>query len=72
MPGGSRTTGGKREFIPALSRAAVAAGCDGIFMEIHDNPIEALSDSATQFPLKQVQPLLKKLIKLHELVRSEK
>lgn len=72
MPGGSRTTGGKREFIPALSRAAVAAGCDGIFMEVHDNPIEALSDSATQFPLKQVQPLLKKLIKLHELVRSKK
>ena len=69
MPGGSKTTGGCREFIPHLSRAAVAAGCDGIFMEVHDNPVEALSDSATQFPLKSVQELLKLLMEISYVVR---
>ncbi|MCF7886272.1 MAG: 3-deoxy-8-phosphooctulonate synthase [Candidatus Marinimicrobia bacterium] len=69
MPGGSKTTGGCREFVPHLARAAAAAGCDGVFMEIHDNPKEALSDSATQYPLLQVKSLLQKVVEIGNLVR---
>ena len=71
MPGGSKTTGGCREYIPHLSRAAVAAGCDGVFMEIHDNPKSAKSDSATQYPLSKVKPLLKQLIQISQITRSK-
>lgn len=71
LPGGAGTaTGGLREYIPHLARAAVACGIDGLFMEVHDQPEQALSDAATQFPLDKLQPLLEKLLKLHELARS--
>ena len=70
VPGGEAITGGKREMIPILAKAAAAAGCDGLFMEIHDNPSEAKSDAANQWPLEKVQPLLEKLIKIHEAVKS--
>ncbi len=71
LPGGAGTaTGGLREYIPHLARAAVACGIDGLFMEVHDQPTLALSDAATQFPLDKLQPLLEKLLKLHELARS--
>ena len=69
IPGGN-VTGGAREFIPHLSRAMVAAGCDGIFMEVHDNVAEAKSDRATQYPLEDLPKLLKELIELGELVRK--
>lgn len=58
-PGGSGVvTGGRREFIPLLARAAVAAGIDALFMEVHDRPDEARSDAATVWPLDQLDGLL--------------
>ena len=59
QPGGAGTTsGGQREFIPALLRAAVAAGVDALFLEVHPNPEKALSDAATMLPLSQLRALL--------------
>ncbi len=69
VPGGS-TTGGQREFIPMMSRAAVAAGCNGIFMETHDNVDQAKSDKGTQYPLDQVEKLVKDLIELHKKIQE--
>jgi 2-dehydro-3-deoxyphosphooctonate aldolase (KDO 8-P synthase) len=53
------TTGGEREFIPTLVNAAVASGCDGLFIEVHDNVEQALSDSSSQWPLNKLETLLK-------------
>jgi len=55
---GGNVTGGARQFIPLLSRAAVAAGIDALFLEVHDNPSEAKSDAATVWPLDRLEPLL--------------
>ena len=57
-------SGGDREMIPVLARAAVAAGCDGLFMEIHDNIENAKSDAATQWPLEKTERLILTLIQL--------
>jgi len=70
IPGGT-ITGGDRKYIPTLTKAMVAAGCDGIFMEVHDKVDEAKSDRATQFPLDELPDLLHKLIELSALVRKE-
>ena len=69
LPGGEQTTGGNREIIPTIAKAAVAVGCDGLFMEIHDNPDEAKSDAATQWPLDKLKSLLSIIIKVHEAVK---
>jgi 2-dehydro-3-deoxyphosphooctonate aldolase (KDO 8-P synthase) len=62
-PGGLGTqTGGKREQILVLAKAAVAAGADGVFMETHPNPDQAKSDSATALPLSQIKSIVKKLL----------
>ncbi|HUI08112.1 MAG TPA: 3-deoxy-8-phosphooctulonate synthase [Verrucomicrobiae bacterium] len=71
MPGGGRggkETGGDRRMAPVLARAAVAAGCDGIFFEAHPRPDRALSDAASQLPLHAVKPLLETLREIHETV----
>jgi 2-dehydro-3-deoxyphosphooctonate aldolase (KDO 8-P synthase) len=60
-------SGGQPEFIPTLARAAVAAGIDGIFLEVHDNPAEAKSDGANALHLKDLKPLLQTLLALHSL-----
>jgi len=60
-------SGGQPEFIPLLARAAVAAGIDGIFLEVHDNPAEAKSDGANALRLDLLKPLLETLLALHEL-----
>lgn len=66
-PGGAGAqTGGNRESIPALARAAVAVGIDALFMEAHPDPEHALSDSATQFPLNDMENLLKTLLNIHQ------
>jgi 2-dehydro-3-deoxyphosphooctonate aldolase (KDO 8-P synthase) len=52
-----------------LARSAVAAGCDGIFVETHPNPAEALSDGPNQIPLSNLPQLLSQLKKIHEVVR---
>lgn len=72
MPGGGqggKVTGGDRRMAPVLARAAVAAGCDGIFLEAHPNPGKAKSDAASQLPLSQVKPLLETLRDIHEIIR---
>lgn len=67
-PGGLGTaTGGKREQILTLAKAAVAAGADGVFMETHPDPAKALSDSATALPLEQVRSIVEKLLAIKEV-----
>ncbi len=65
-------SGGQPEFIPILSRAAVAAGIDGMFMEVHDNPAEAKSDGANALDLKWLRPVLTELLAVHNAVRQSK
>ena len=68
-PGGLGTaTGGKREQILVLARAAIAAGADGIFMETHPNPDMALSDAATSLPLDQINGIVEQLLRIYEAV----
>jgi 2-dehydro-3-deoxyphosphooctonate aldolase (KDO 8-P synthase) len=62
-------SGGDREAIPVLARAAVAAGVDGLFIETHPDPVNALSDAATVWPLDRFEPLLKELIAIDQLVK---
>jgi 2-dehydro-3-deoxyphosphooctonate aldolase (KDO 8-P synthase) len=70
-PGGLGTaTGGKREQIEVLAKAAVAAGADGIFMEAHPNPEKALSDATTQIPLEKVKGLVSKLIEIKKVTSA--
>jgi 2-dehydro-3-deoxyphosphooctonate aldolase (KDO 8-P synthase) len=71
LPGGQGTaSGGQPQFIETLARAAVAAGVDGVFLETHDNPKEALSDGANALPLKELPALLTRLKELGEVVRK--
>lgn len=70
-PGGDGTgSGGDGKWAPLLARAAVAAGCDGVFMETHPNPPEALSDKANAIPLADIEGLWKKLRAIHEIVNA--
>jgi 2-dehydro-3-deoxyphosphooctonate aldolase (KDO 8-P synthase) len=64
--GGPATSGGQPEFIPVLARAAVAAGVDGIFMEVHDNPKEAKSDGANALESTKLRVVLKELLALRK------
>jgi len=67
LPGGAGgSSGGQREFIPPLARAAVAAGIDGLFMEVHPNPAMALCDGPNSWPLAQVEKLLVGLLAIRE------
>jgi 2-dehydro-3-deoxyphosphooctonate aldolase (KDO 8-P synthase) len=71
LPGGQGTSsGGQREFIPVLARAAVASGIAGLFMETHPNPEKALSDGPNAWPLGLMQPLLETLAALDRLVKE--
>jgi 2-dehydro-3-deoxyphosphooctonate aldolase (KDO 8-P synthase) len=63
-------SGGQPEFIPVLARAAVAAGVDGIFLEVHDDPANAKSDGANALDLKNLRPLLETLIAIHATVQK--
>ncbi len=68
-PGGLGTaTGGKREQVEVLSRAAVAAGADGIFIETHPEPNKALSDASTSLPLKEIPRIVETLVKIHGVI----
>jgi len=62
---GNGFSGGEREFIPYLARAAVAVGIDGLFMEVHPNPEKALSDAQTQYPLSQLENLSQQILPAH-------
>lgn len=71
LPGGEgKSSGGQPEFIEPLARAGTAAGIDGVFMEVHDNPAKALSDGTNALPLDQFRPLVWKLSALAALVRE--
>ena len=72
LPGGRGTSsGGQREFIPALARAGVAVGVDGLFMEVHPNPDRALCDGPNSLPLQQVPALWRTLKGLHEYLQEK-
>ncbi len=71
LPGGAGTTSwGQREFVEYLTRAAAAVGIDGLFLEVHDNPAEALSDGANMIPLDKLEILLKNVLAVHETVKD--
>ena len=71
LPGGKgNASGGQREFIPVLARAAVAAGVAGIFMETHPDPARALSDGPNAMPLDKMEALLTTLVALDRQVKS--
>jgi 2-dehydro-3-deoxyphosphooctonate aldolase (KDO 8-P synthase) len=71
LPGGQGDrSGGQREFVPLLARAAVAAGIAGLFMETHPDPDRALSDGPNAWPLDQIEPLLAKLIAIDAVVKG--
>lgn len=71
LPGGQgHSSGGQPEFIEPLARAGVAVGIDGVFLEVHDNPSEALSDGANALPLPRLGPLLLQLKELAALVKT--
>jgi 2-dehydro-3-deoxyphosphooctonate aldolase (KDO 8-P synthase) len=63
-------SGGQPEFIPVLARAAVAAGVDGVFLEVHDDPANAKSDGANALNLKGLRPLLESLLAIHTAARE--
>ncbi len=72
LPGGQGTvSGGQREFVPVLARAAVAAGISGLFMETHPDPSKALSDGPNAFPLGHLKALLQTLMALDEIVKRQ-
>src|SRR5574339_1075126 len=71
LPGGQGTSsGGQREFVPVLARAAVAVGIAGIFMETHPDPAKALSDGPNAVPLKHMRALLEQLVALDKTVKK--
>jgi 2-dehydro-3-deoxyphosphooctonate aldolase (KDO 8-P synthase) len=73
LPGageGGKSSGGQREYIAPLARAAVAAGIDGIFMEVHEDPDRALSDGPNSYRLDDLPALLKTLKRLHHVAHE--
>ena len=71
LPGGQGSaSGGQREFVPVLARAAIAAGVAGVFMETHPDPAQALSDGPNAWPLDRMQPLLEVLQELDRAVKK--
>ena len=69
LPGAQSTSsGGRREMVPVLARAAMAIGVDGLFMEVHPDPDKALCDGPTSLPLKELKPLLETLVNLRKVV----
>lgn len=72
LPGGRGTmSGGQRQFVPLLARAAVAAGVAGVFLETHPDPDAALSDSATVWPLAKLEPLLARLLDFDAIAKAD-
>ena len=71
QPGGEGTSsGGEREFVPVLARAAVAVGVAGVFIETHQNPDRAPSDGPNMVPLKNMEPLLRRLVEFDRLAKN--
>jgi len=71
LPGGLKSaSGGQSEFIPLLSRAAVAAGCDALFVEVHEDPAHALCDGPSSLALKKLPALLEQLVAIREALSA--
>nr|UOZ96821.1 2-dehydro-3-deoxyphosphooctonate aldolase [Cupriavidus sp.] len=71
LPGGQgSSSGGQREFVPVLARAAVGVGIAGLFMETHPDPAKALSDGPNAVPLAKMRPLLEQLLAIDRVVKS--
>ena len=71
LPGGrGNVSGGERKYIPALARAAVAAGVDALFMEVHEDPDQALSDGPNSLPLKDFEKLIGAVKQIDEMVKG--
>src|SRR5205807_5205954 len=71
QPGGQgASSGGEREFVPVLARAAVAVGVAGVFIETHQDPDKAPSDGPNMIPLKQMQGLLQRLVEFDQLAKN--
>ena len=71
LPGGQgNKSGGEREYVPHLTRAACGAGIDALFMEVHDNPEVAKSDSSTMIPLDKLEDILKQALAIDEVVKG--
>jgi len=72
LPGGlGQASGGQREHVPVLARAAVAVGIAGVFMETHPDPAKALSDGPNAVPLKHMRALLEQLVALDRVVKRQ-
>jgi 2-dehydro-3-deoxyphosphooctonate aldolase (KDO 8-P synthase) len=72
LPGGQGDrSGGQREFVPVLARAAVAVGVAGLFMETHPDPAKAMSDGPNAWPLPQMAALLEQLVELDALIKRK-
>ena len=72
QPGGmGERSGGQREFVPHLSRAAIAVGVGAIFIETHDDPDNAPSDGPNMVPLSEIKNLLKKLVEIDKLIKNK-
>jgi len=71
LPGGQgNSSGGQREFVPVLARAAVAVGVSGVFMETHPDPAKALSDGPNAWPLDRMEALLETLLELDRVTKK--
>ena len=73
LPGGQgHTSGGEREMAPPLARAAVATGCDGLFLEVHETPEKALSDATTMLSLSDLPALVDQVLAIHAVVQTKR
>lgn len=72
LDGGGVASGGLRELIPCIARTSVAVGVDGIFMEVHDDPLNAPCDGPTQWPLRNLEELLEELIAIARVTKGKK
>ncbi|MEK7788521.1 MAG: 3-deoxy-8-phosphooctulonate synthase [Planctomycetota bacterium] len=72
LPGGQgNVSGGERNMVIPLARAAVATGCDGLFLEVHENPEKALSDAATMLSIEALPNLLEQVLEIHRVVTTD-
>ncbi|KAG2623506.1 2-dehydro-3-deoxyphosphooctonate aldolase 1 [Panicum virgatum] len=72
LDGGGVASGGFRELIPCIARTSVAVGVDGIFMEVHDDPLNAPCDGPTQWPLRNLEELLEELLAIARITKGKK
>ncbi|MCB1172629.1 MAG: 3-deoxy-8-phosphooctulonate synthase [Leptospiraceae bacterium] len=70
LPGGGAESGGNREYVPLMARTAVAAGIEGLFMEVHPDPDKAWSDASNQYPLARAPELIERLFALDQMIKQ--